>query len=156
MTAVSDQQLKQQLRQKMQLFDRVKYYPLASILGFGFATANRFIELLGYNTPLWLKICQAAFTGLYGFFCAVIYGFTPRIVNIYKAHYHDLKQKRKNKQTATTGTGTAGDSTSINANEETKLKNNDESVNEKKKKAASSKHQNIGVGNDLDAGASDL
>merc|ERR1719203_869580 len=61
-------------RQK-RMFDQMRLYPLALIIGQGPGAVRRIIELMtGNASPFWLTVIHALCGGLFGFITAVIYG----------------------------------------------------------------------------------
>mmetsp|Transcript_66610 Transcript_66610/g.59760 ORF Transcript_66610/g.59760 Transcript_66610/m.59760 type:complete len:300 (-) Transcript_66610:100-999(-) len=61
-------------RQK-RMFDQMKYYPWALIIGQGPGAIRRIIELItNGHAPFWLVVIHAICSGLFGFITAVIYG----------------------------------------------------------------------------------
>lgn len=62
-------------RRQKRMFDQMRLYPLALIIGQGPGAVRRIIELItGNAAPFWLTVIHALCSGLFGFITAVIYG----------------------------------------------------------------------------------
>ena len=62
-------------KKQKRMFDQMRLYPLALIIGQGPGAIRRIIELItGKVSPFWLTVIHAICSGLFGFITAVIYG----------------------------------------------------------------------------------
>lgn len=59
---------------QMQMFNQMRWYPLALIIGQGPGCIRRIIELTGNQPPFAMDVIHALFSGLFGIITAVIYG----------------------------------------------------------------------------------
>ena len=65
------------------LYTKIKYYPLALIIGYTIPTFNRIINIF-MDVPFGLQLIQAITTGLFGFILCIIYGISPAVIHEYK------------------------------------------------------------------------
>jgi len=61
---------------------RIKYYPFVLAFTIIFATIRRTYELFQNEQLFFLMILQVATQGLQGFFNALIYGLTPKVIEV--------------------------------------------------------------------------
>ena len=68
------------------MYSRIKYYPLALIIGYGIPTVNRFIDIFT-DTPYVLALIMSITTGLFGVILFIIYGKATHLISLYKEVY---------------------------------------------------------------------
>lgn len=76
-------------KKQKQMFNQMRLYPLALILGQGAGTIRRIIELTGGNPSFGWSVAHAFFSGMFGTITAVIYG--TRAWNIYKREFSKIQ-----------------------------------------------------------------